>query len=675
MRPHRLISPLHEISAVLLHSTRAAWHASLSLAGPQPRTARELRLDRSPAAASRSASLGKEVGGPPSYPGGRCAALTVGPTTVSLPRRWYSYSDNSCRPQEKTAFTSTANECGPATRRTCATNGVRQHTDVCSCSDDTTRQSAVSTASRMRADPTVTSRAFPLPAFPYLQRPFHSLVYPSPVPYTYSPRRPVCQLNTRRRCKHARVDPFSSPPMAVFLMSHGETQWPGARQMRVVKDAIVMYQQRVRKLVAPFRKLDIGARVSEQVESLPFSMSVKKRRIEYNCWRVAQPLTRWYKRGQRARGRREVKCCVENRCLQGDSRSRGEEQPRQVKELEPQLHNTHGQAEARPGADSMYEVRGQTKHHLCGATEPSTIQKRRHSFRRTKRHYCLLLYYSNITTNYLSKSATVAERLARSPPTKANRVQSPSGSLDFRQGESCRTMPLVGGFSRGFPVSPAPNPHFNHPHRLSRPRRRLLPTHQSPHRLYALNWFAVFPSSTRLNGTSSGDPVFILHANDDIITLWSTSGRRLRLVWISFSGLRLNQLLSLGNSFPYGPERQVETMDSVIVTYMQHYIKFCRNILSCCMKSYMIIPLRNSLGATVVLLGTHLDEPGFSHVGIVPDDAAGRRVFSGISRFPRHCIHALLHTHLTSPSQALKTQCQEPPKYLSTPYTILSFQI
>ncbi|KAJ8874259.1 hypothetical protein PR048_025102 [Dryococelus australis] len=42
-----------------------------------------------------------------------------------------------------------------------------------------------------------------------------------------------------------------------------------------------------------------------------------------------------------------------------------------------------------------------------------------------------------------------------SPPTKANRVQYPAGSPDFRKWESCRTMPLVGGFSRGSPVSPA----------------------------------------------------------------------------------------------------------------------------------------------------------------------------------------------------------------------------
>ncbi|KAJ8872508.1 hypothetical protein PR048_026114 [Dryococelus australis] len=45
--------------------------------------------------------------------------------------------------------------------------------------------------------------------------------------------------------------------------------------------------------------------------------------------------------------------------------------------------------------------------------------------------------------------------------------------------------------------------------------------------------------------------------------------------------------------------------------------------------------------------------PGFSQVGIVLDDAASRRVFSGISRFPCYFISALLHTHLVSPSSAL----------------------
>ncbi|KAJ8871833.1 hypothetical protein PR048_028173 [Dryococelus australis] len=55
------------------------------------------------------------------------------------------------------------------------------------------------------------------------------------------------------------------------------------------------------------------------------------------------------------------------------------------------------------------------------------------------------------------KRPTVAARLARPPPTKANRAQSLVGSPDFRKWESCRMMPLVRGFSRGSPVSPAPS--------------------------------------------------------------------------------------------------------------------------------------------------------------------------------------------------------------------------
>ncbi|KAJ8880275.1 hypothetical protein PR048_016741 [Dryococelus australis] len=56
--------------------------------------------------------------------------------------------------------------------------------------------------------------------------------------------------------------------------------------------------------------------------------------------------------------------------------------------------------------------------------------------------------------------ATAAERLARSPPTQANRVQSPAGSPDFRNWESCRTMRLFFGFSRGSPGPPPPPLHF-----------------------------------------------------------------------------------------------------------------------------------------------------------------------------------------------------------------------
>ncbi|KAJ8865758.1 hypothetical protein PR048_033279 [Dryococelus australis] len=57
-------------------------------------------------------------------------------------------------------------------------------------------------------------------------------------------------------------------------------------------------------------------------------------------------------------------------------------------------------------------------------------------------------------TSSQSERATVAERLACSPPTKATRVQSPARSFpDFCMWESCRTMLLVGGFSWGYPIS------------------------------------------------------------------------------------------------------------------------------------------------------------------------------------------------------------------------------
>ncbi|KAJ8892415.1 hypothetical protein PR048_004995, partial [Dryococelus australis] len=45
---------------------------------------------------------------------------------------------------------------------------------------------------------------------------------------------------------------------------------------------------------------------------------------------------------------------------------------------------------------------------------------------------------------------------------------------------------------------------------------------------------------------------------------------------------------------------------------------------------------------------------GRPRIFAVPDDAAGRRVFSGISRFPRPCIPVPLHAHFASPLSVLK---------------------
>ncbi|KAJ8879076.1 hypothetical protein PR048_019682 [Dryococelus australis] len=51
---------------------------------------------------------------------------------------------------------------------------------------------------------------------------------------------------------------------------------------------------------------------------------------------------------------------------------------------------------------------------------------------------------------------------------------------------------------------------------------------------------------------------------------------------------------------------------------------------------------------------------GISQVVIVSDDAAGRLVYSGISRFPRPCIPALLFSRLISPSSYTQTSSLTP---------------
>ncbi|KAJ8878849.1 hypothetical protein PR048_019438 [Dryococelus australis] len=58
--------------------------------------------------------------------------------------------------------------------------------------------------------------------------------------------------------------------------------------------------------------------------------------------------------------------------------------------------------------------------------------------------------------------------------------------------------------------------------------------------------------------------------------------------------------------------------------------------------------------------------PGPTDAGIVPDDAAGRRVFSGISRLPRPFIPVLLHTHINHPLWLSRPRPLGPPNLGST---------
>ncbi|KAJ8867619.1 hypothetical protein PR048_031422 [Dryococelus australis] len=58
--------------------------------------------------------------------------------------------------------------------------------------------------------------------------------------------------------------------------------------------------------------------------------------------------------------------------------------------------------------------------------------------------------------------------------------------------------------------------------------------------------------------------------------------------------------------------------------------------------------------------------PGFSHVGIMPDDVTGLRVFSGVSCSTRPVIPVLLHTHATSRLSAPKTSMTDKPALLTS---------
>ncbi|KAJ8890380.1 hypothetical protein PR048_009888 [Dryococelus australis] len=81
-------------------------------------------------------------------------------------------------------------------------------------------------------------------------------------------------------------------------------------------------------------------------------------------------------------------------------------------------------------------------------------QPKKTSAGKTKMHSCIacgmricnLFGPSSRASFFIFSFGAIAERLARMPPTKANRVQSPTGSSDFCKWESCRMMLLVGGF-------------------------------------------------------------------------------------------------------------------------------------------------------------------------------------------------------------------------------------
>ncbi|KAJ8876917.1 hypothetical protein PR048_021366 [Dryococelus australis] len=174
--------------------------------------------------------------------------------------------------------------------------------------------------------------------------------------------------------------------------------------------------------------------------------------------------------------------------------------------------------------------------------------------------------------------AVVAERLACSPPTKGNRVQSPAGSPDLRMWE---TMPLVGGFFLGSPVSPG----------ISLRRCSILTSIS----LIASQHLAV-----------KRRPNIFIHSLKNCVEFEFVSAYRM------WGGDEANIYTTLNLS-------QITIMTESLSTRWGP---------------------RWRSGESSSIPGRAI--PRFSHVGIVPDDTVGRRVFPVISRPPsnpsfRHC--------------------------------------
>ncbi|KAJ8893766.1 hypothetical protein PR048_006366 [Dryococelus australis] len=224
--------------------------------------------------------------------------------------------------------------------------------------------------------------------------------------------------------------------------------------------------------------------------------------------------------------------------------------------------------------------------------------------------------------------ATVAERLARFPPTKANRAQSTAGSSNFRK---CWSVGSLGDL-------PFPLP----PHSDAAPH-----SPQSPSS--ALKTSIVF---------------FVL--------VLTSLGAQVRPSWWSWyiTGLEGREV-GIGSNFarfpkqfqsplplprtplPLNPRRRSEATAPPSPRPPPPRLHELRSDTP---HPPFIRPwLVNSPPTRRTGFIPGGVTPEFSHEGIVRDDAAGRRVLSGIFRFLRHCISALLHTRLALPPSALKS--------------------
>ncbi|KAJ8878135.1 hypothetical protein PR048_022602 [Dryococelus australis] len=272
------------------------------------------------------------------------------------------------------------------------------------------------------------------------------------------------------------------------------------------------------------------------------------------------------------------------------------------------------------------------------------------------------------------RGAAVAERLACSPPNKPNRVQCPAVLLlDFHKWESRQTMPLVGGFFRGSPTFPALS--FRHCSILtsitaigylifavkSRPNLFI-------HSLFLQTWLLTRSSlevarlSYHLCATRVSSSVLVNLYSPTLTGSHTAAGAELqRLATVN---LALWTTLLQEEKYSFYSEQHLinpclTPMRSFIIDYEP--VQICALPLCANLDNIDTGPR----GIVVRLVSSHQGEPGsisggvapgFSHAGIVADDAARREIFSGISCFPCRCAFQRCSTPpLVPSSSALKT--------------------
>ncbi|KAJ8881686.1 hypothetical protein PR048_018172 [Dryococelus australis] len=169
--------------------------------------------------------------------------------------------------------------------------------------------------------------------------------------------------------------------------------------------------------------------------------------------------------------------CLNSRAYSGRRSDTRDQLPQTITDATNKLRNKHADMEWQhaateddlPGWSSMgVQWRGIREHlfeTLQIEAKPTTSPTCRNpGLCRRKSNPChrgvgLILYPHSAAAPGAVKSdvTVIAGWLVYSPPTTVNWARFPARSPpDFRNWESCRTMPLVGGFSQGSPASPNP---------------------------------------------------------------------------------------------------------------------------------------------------------------------------------------------------------------------------